>query len=104
MRVPRLRLLAAASVAAALAGCAGPGGGRLSGEPLAQPEDTEIQILQAGPVDVAATTPPQVVVVPDKPGAGNCKLQVQSVGCLDSTTQVLELLGTGTQVVRDFAK
>lgn len=83
-----------------LVGCGGPQG-RLDAVPDTR-GDGEVRIGGDSPLDVRPTTPPQVVNVPPKPGAANCRLVIRPMGCFDTTTQLVQLIGGGFQQIQNL--
>lgn len=98
MRTTRALVCVAAAAAVALGACGGPDG-RLDAVPDTR-GDQELRIGADSPLEVSTTAPPQVIQVPDKPGAANCKLYVQSVGCFDTYQQLIQLVGGGIDMTR----
>lgn len=83
-----------------LGGCGGPQG-RLDAAPDTR-GDGEVRIGADSTLEVSPTTPPRVVNVPTKPGAANCRLVIRPVGCFDTTTQLVQLIGGGFQQIRNL--
>lgn len=96
----RAAVCAGAVAILALGACGSPQG-RLDATPDTR-ADGELRIGADSPLQVSTTVPPQVVKVPDKPGAANCKIVIHPAGCLDTYQQLFQLVGGGIDLTRQL--
>lgn len=97
-RARALVCVAAAAAFVTLGACGGPQG-RLDAAPDTTASD-ELHVEANLPMQMSTTAPPKVVNVPDKAGASNCKLVVNTVGCFDNYPQLIQLVGGGIDMTR----
>lgn len=91
-------LVCVAAAAIALGACGAPQG-RLDAAPDTT-ANSELRVGADSSLNVSTSAPPQVVNVPDKPGAANCKLMVRPVGCFDNYQQLIQLVGGGMDMTK----